>query len=115
MFNFGSPEDNALLRVQEAALSVTGPKLSDLPLDEMTLSEIRETGAYLYMTIRSSLQNGINSEELETLIGWYRQVFAETALSDPGFVHFIVSPSYTPPEGHAFKSEYLEILAELES
>jgi len=111
MFNFGRPEDTALLSLQELASRLTGPALADKPLDEMALSEIQEANAYLYAGIQQAVRDDLGQAETECLLLWYEEVFRALLELDEGFQRFVLSPAYIPPEGHHAKDKYLEIVA----
>ena len=116
MFYFGSPEDNASLIVKGLVHDSTGPELADKPLDEMTVSELKIANAYLYMAVSRMFQAGdFDQEEYRHLLSWYRMAFTRQAKYDMEFRRFVVSPGYTPPDGHARKDKYLEVITSLES
>jgi len=115
MFNFGSPEVSASMLVEANVFDSTGPEFPMKPVDEMTMQELKNANAYLYMSVRKATRDGVDGDVMSHLLQWYLEVFTEQARQSMEFRAFVVTPAFNPPDGFSRKPRYLEIIAGLES
>lgn len=84
MFDFGSPEDTAQL-FWAAALAVTGPKLPEVPIDEMEEEDLRKAISYCYLAYQKAEQEGASDAVLEVLVQEHDKVFQALAEASQRF------------------------------
>ena len=84
MFDFGSPEDTAKL-FWGMALAVSGPKLPDVPVDEMEEEDLRKAIAYCYLAHQKAEQEGASDAVLEVLTEEHDKVFKALAEASQRF------------------------------
>lgn len=74
MFNFGNPEDTAILFWNQS-LGVKGPALPDLHFEEMGEKDLIFAFTYLYLALRTAYTDGAADEVIEILTEPYDEVF----------------------------------------
>ena len=84
MFHFGDPQETAKI-FWENALRVQGPKVPDLPYDEMEEQDLRNVFTYLYMSAQEALNQGASEEVMAILIDQYDEVFQALAEASESF------------------------------
>lgn len=75
MFLFGSTEDNARL-FEDLALTIQGPKIPDIPMEEMTSKMLEIHLTYARIAYESSLKEGSTEEVQNFLLDKYDSIFA---------------------------------------
>lgn len=98
MFDFGSPEDTASLFWGEA-LSRRGPSLPECPFDEMSLQDLRNAFAYLYMAIVTAKAQGVSEAVMDVLVAQYDEVFVHLAECSPEFREALLKNLHNYPTG----------------
>jgi hypothetical protein len=84
MFNFGSPEDTALLR-WGMHVSDDGPGVPDGHWEEMDKEGLDNVFIYLYMAVREGLREGIEQDVIDIFLAQYDEVFEALASVDEEF------------------------------
>ena len=98
MFNFGTPEDTAILLWDRASL-VPGPDLYFAPVDEMTHEELRKALNYARVACNFALFEGHPQEVVDVLMGQFDEIFMALVPIDKEFEEFILSGGFLPPTG----------------
>ena len=98
MFNFGTPEDTAILLWDRASL-VPGPDLYFAPLEEMTREELRMALNYARVAITYGSQEGHPQEVIDILLGQYDEIFSFLIPVDEEFSEYVLSGKFLPPSG----------------
>lgn len=84
MFHFGDPLEVAKI-FWENAVRVQGPKVPDLPYDEMEEQDLRNIFTYLYMSVQAAFDQGASDEVMAILVAQYDEVFQALAEASEGF------------------------------
>lgn len=84
MFDFGDPQDTAKL-FWENAVRIQGPRVPDLPYDEMSEQDLRNVFTYLYISAQDALAEGASEEVVRILIDQYDEVFQALAEASESF------------------------------
>ena len=84
MFDFGSPEDTALLR-WGMHLSDDGPGVPDGHWEEMDKDGLDNVFIYLYMAVKQALREGVEPDVVDIFLAQYDEVFEALASIDEEF------------------------------
>lgn len=83
-FHFGSTEDQANL-YWDGALSVQGPDMPSLPLDELSLQDVRNALAYARIACEAAKESDAPIGVYEELVARHDAVFAHLCGIDDDF------------------------------
>jgi hypothetical protein len=90
MFIFGSTEENARL-FQDLAAGVQGPKVPDIPVEEMTNKMLEIHMTYARMAYMISVQQGATQEVQDYLLNEYDILFSKLCEISESFIEVIKS------------------------
>jgi hypothetical protein len=74
MFNFGSTEDNVLL-FKEAALRVDGPRVPEMPMEELTHKQLPIAMTYARIAYNMAIEEGADAAVCNVLLEDYDAMF----------------------------------------
>lgn len=74
MFNFGSVEDNILL-FKEAALRVSGPRVPDMPIEELSSKLLPIAMTYARIAYNMAIEEGASHEVSNALLEEHDKIF----------------------------------------
>lgn len=74
MFNFGSTEDNVLF-FKEAALRVDGPRVPDVPMEELTHKQLPIAMTYARIAYNMAIEEGADADVSNALLIEYDKIF----------------------------------------
>lgn len=83
-FHFGSTEDQANL-YWDGALSVQGPAVPSLPLDELSLQDVRNALAYARIACKAAEESDVPGDVYKELVARHDAVFAHLCSIDDDF------------------------------
>lgn len=88
MFVFGSTEENAKL-FEDLALSVEGPKVPDIPVEEMTVKMLEIHMTYARLAYTGAVEQGATEEVQNHLLEKYDQLFALLCQKSQSFIEIV--------------------------
>ena len=95
MFNFGTPEDNARIWLEQA-IGSAGPGVELKPIEEMEQQELRDYFTYLRIAYFRASRNGGTDEAIEVIVQWYDEAFLRLLEVDEGFQALVCSRIHQP-------------------
>ena len=91
-------------------LNAGGPRVPDVPLDEMTEQDLRNVMAYIYGALTTALREGLDEEMTEVLRDWYDEVFITLAGVSERFRENVLKGYVKPPGPMSVRPKYLELV-----
>lgn len=93
-------------------LASGGPKVPDIPVDEMEEQDLRNLIAYLYQALVHGLENNLDEAMLNVVREWYDEVFVALAEASERFRERVFDGSVRFPGGPTDRPKYLALAKE---
>lgn len=111
MFNFGSPEQTAALLWDQGIAEAGGPGIAEKPIDEMTLTELKQTLTYSYLVLTRAIRNDEDSDVIDILQADYLEGFTALCEADQVFRSAVIEGNHSkaPDHGSVTAGDYKRI------
>lgn len=90
MFVFGDPEQMAQFYI-DSAMGIKGPKVPEVPFDDLGEAEQKAAFTYIYIAYRTALMDSADDAVVELLRDFYDKLFVQLAQAQPSFVEAVRS------------------------
>jgi len=111
MFNFGSPEQSAALRKDQAVAMAGGPGIIEKDATEMTTAELKQAITYDYMILREAIKDGEDDAVVQLLQDTYLNTFKILCSVDQVFRSAVIEGNHSkvPDYGNIKAADYRAI------